>query len=67
VLGDAENVGVPGIADRDTEEGRGGGARARSSGSVGDWPCLAEMMMAVRPARPSAWIRETIAPTWVSM
>jgi hypothetical protein len=27
--------------------------RARSAGLVGDWPCLAEMMIVVLPARPS--------------
>jgi hypothetical protein len=43
------------------------GTRARSFGSVGDWPCLAEMMMAVLRARPSARIRDTMLPIWASM
>jgi hypothetical protein len=32
--------------------------RARSFGFVGDWPCLAEMMIAVLPARPCARIAD---------
>jgi len=43
------------------------GTRARVVGSVGDWPCLAEMMRAVLPASPWAWIRATIAPISVLM
>lgn len=38
------------------------GTRARSLGLVGDWPCLAEMMMAVLLAGPRARISVIIAP-----
>jgi hypothetical protein len=41
------------------------GTRLRSPGSVGDWPCLAEMMRAVLEARPCNLISATILPTWV--
>ena len=43
------------------------GTRLRSLGLVGDWPCLADRMMAVLLARPCALISATIAPTWVLM
>ena len=36
------------------------GTRARSSGLVGDCPCLAEMMMTVLPASPCARISDTM-------
>ena len=39
------------------------GTRLRSAGSVGDWPCLAEMISAVLPARPWALISATMLAT----
>src|SRR5215471_20810714 len=51
------------IADRIGESG----TRARSLGLVGDWPCLAEMMMAVLLAMPRCLIAVTIRLTWVLM
>src|SRR5215467_865990 len=41
------------------------GTRFRSFGLVGDWPCLAEMMMAVLLAMPRFRIVVTILPTAV--